>query len=65
MLSRKDKSTDDSNPFIVAIDLWQNGLKNWIDAYNEYIAAYSKMSEHWLNLYWGSIHKKQKEYDIK
>jgi hypothetical protein len=32
-----------------------------MDAYNEYIAVYSKMTEHWLNLYSGSLFKERKK----
>jgi hypothetical protein len=61
MGSRKDKPIEQSNPFIAAIALWQNAFKSWMDAYNEYIAVYSKMTEHWLNLYSGSLFKERKK----
>lgn len=60
MTSKKEKSDEESNPFIVASSLWQNALKGWMDTYNEFFAVSSKMTEYWLNLFWSSWLKEHK-----
>ena len=56
------------NPFMMAMDLWQNAAMSWIATYNELVKNTSKMSEYWFNLFWGrwsAIKEKQDKVKVE
>jgi len=55
-------NTDNLNPFTVAIEMWQNYINSWSDAYNQLLFKNSPMvNGEFLFLYWKSSSTKTRE----